>query len=249
VAKKHAVTPEQALLAAIEAAPQDMLPRLVYADWLDERNDPRGEYLRLEVERHRAEVAGTALEPSILTRLGELEDTLDVGWFYKTSIGPLDDSRAFSRFWRALTSYEGSYRRMREHLERIPEGQLRFLVNLFHSVMSEVAPHSRSKYWPYCRFEWAVNVGSDLAAWVVMQGKTFYDHVRSQPEHIVRFAEQREAAQQELRKRSSVNRSWEPGPIREAEEDRIQFQQSRLDYIAMAVYRNRHGRDLPLFGG
>lgn len=44
---------EEAFLRAIAAAPDDDLPRLVYADWLDERGDPRAEYLRLEVQRRR----------------------------------------------------------------------------------------------------------------------------------------------------------------------------------------------------
>ncbi len=35
-------------LAAIAAALLDALPKLVYADWLDERGDPRGELLRLD---------------------------------------------------------------------------------------------------------------------------------------------------------------------------------------------------------
>jgi uncharacterized protein (TIGR02996 family) len=38
---------EPAFLASIAARPADALTRLVYADWLDERADPRGEYLRL----------------------------------------------------------------------------------------------------------------------------------------------------------------------------------------------------------
>jgi uncharacterized protein (TIGR02996 family) len=38
---------ERPFLAAIAAEPHDALRRLVYADWLDERSDPRGEYLRL----------------------------------------------------------------------------------------------------------------------------------------------------------------------------------------------------------
>ena len=37
-------------LAAVAAAPLDSLPKLVYADWLDERNDPRGGYVRVLVE-------------------------------------------------------------------------------------------------------------------------------------------------------------------------------------------------------
>ncbi|MCU0703845.1 MAG: TIGR02996 domain-containing protein [Fimbriiglobus sp.] len=42
---------ESALLAAIAAAPDDDLPRLVYADWLDENGQPlRAEFIRLQIE-------------------------------------------------------------------------------------------------------------------------------------------------------------------------------------------------------
>jgi uncharacterized protein (TIGR02996 family) len=43
---------DEAFLAAIGARPTDDLVRLVYADWLDERDDPRGEFLRLECRLH-----------------------------------------------------------------------------------------------------------------------------------------------------------------------------------------------------
>lgn len=39
-----------AFLAAIRANPDDDLPRLVFADWLDERGDPLGEFIRVQVE-------------------------------------------------------------------------------------------------------------------------------------------------------------------------------------------------------
>lgn len=41
---------EAAFLEAIRAAPSDDTLKLVYADWLDEREDPRGQILRLSVE-------------------------------------------------------------------------------------------------------------------------------------------------------------------------------------------------------
>ena len=40
---------EEAFLRAISAAPDDAAPRLVYADWLDERGDPRAEFVRVQV--------------------------------------------------------------------------------------------------------------------------------------------------------------------------------------------------------
>ena len=48
---------ETALLAAIWGSPHDDLPRLVYADWLDETGDPakaaRAEFIRVQCELHR----------------------------------------------------------------------------------------------------------------------------------------------------------------------------------------------------
>jgi uncharacterized protein (TIGR02996 family) len=41
---------ERGFLAVILERPDDDAAKLVYADWLDERGDPRGEYLRLTVQ-------------------------------------------------------------------------------------------------------------------------------------------------------------------------------------------------------
>ena len=38
---------DQVFIEAILASPDDASLRLVYADWLEERGDPRGEYVRL----------------------------------------------------------------------------------------------------------------------------------------------------------------------------------------------------------
>jgi uncharacterized protein (TIGR02996 family) len=40
-------------LRAILADPDEDAPRLVYADWLDEHGDPRGEFIRVQIERAR----------------------------------------------------------------------------------------------------------------------------------------------------------------------------------------------------
>ena len=42
-----------AFLQAIRESPDDDTPRLVYADWLEERGDPRGEFIRVQCERAR----------------------------------------------------------------------------------------------------------------------------------------------------------------------------------------------------
>jgi len=69
---------EARFLAAIAADPGDREARAVYADWLDERGDPRGEYLRLEAELHSipprlATLAG-AISPAWIARVGRRYD-------------------------------------------------------------------------------------------------------------------------------------------------------------------------------
>lgn len=50
------LTPQEAFLKAIREQPDDEGPRLMYADWLEERGDPRGEFIRIQCElAHTAE--------------------------------------------------------------------------------------------------------------------------------------------------------------------------------------------------
>ncbi len=42
-----------AFLQAIKETPDDDTPRLVLADWLEERDDPRGRFLRLQTQLAR----------------------------------------------------------------------------------------------------------------------------------------------------------------------------------------------------
>src|SRR5262245_45873464 len=45
----------EAFVAAIAASPADDLPRLVFADWLDEHGDPdRAEFIRTQIRWHHA---------------------------------------------------------------------------------------------------------------------------------------------------------------------------------------------------
>lgn len=53
-ASGEAATTEQQLLAGIVANPDDDAARLVYADWLLERGDAKGEFIRLDVEYARS---------------------------------------------------------------------------------------------------------------------------------------------------------------------------------------------------
>ena len=53
---------ETDFLKVIEAEPANPVPRLVYADWLDEQGDPRGELLRIQEELRRIQVPDRAIK-------------------------------------------------------------------------------------------------------------------------------------------------------------------------------------------
>ncbi len=74
------MTEDDAFIRTIREQPDDETARLVYADWLDDRSDPRAEYLR-------AEAAWVALQPSdeqyrpLYRRVSQLAAALDPEWF------------------------------------------------------------------------------------------------------------------------------------------------------------------------
>ncbi len=72
---------ERALLAAIRAHPAEDTPRLVYADWLDENNQPeRAEFIRVQCEAARTDRDSPAY-PALLRRSSRLEAAHAARWF------------------------------------------------------------------------------------------------------------------------------------------------------------------------
>lgn len=70
---------DEAFIRAIVDTPGDDLPRLVYADWLDDRDDPRGPYLRAEAEW---------VETGDIERVRRLAVDLDSVWMARVSRPP-----------------------------------------------------------------------------------------------------------------------------------------------------------------
>jgi uncharacterized protein (TIGR02996 family) len=70
---------DDAFIRAILASPGDDTSRLVYADWLDERNDPRGSFLRAEVALASARPADPRRD-ELYARLLEAAAGIDAGW-------------------------------------------------------------------------------------------------------------------------------------------------------------------------
>jgi uncharacterized protein (TIGR02996 family) len=74
------VDDEVAFLRTIANAPDDDAPRLVYADWLDERGDLRATFVRLDVELHRLVDTADAHRATLASRMRDLTVRLDARW-------------------------------------------------------------------------------------------------------------------------------------------------------------------------
>ena len=95
---------EQALVQAILANPTDDGPRLVYADWLEERGDLRGEFLRIQTALTRMPRKDKQ-QARFRKRLKEMRSTIGseaLAWF-----NALRYRTAFAALARPLTPRDG----------------------------------------------------------------------------------------------------------------------------------------------
>ena len=86
---------EEALLAAIYARPADDGPRLVYADWLLERGEPRGEFITLQFKRRAGSAGVDQREGQLLKKYG------------KQWLGPLAPVLSFGKGYSGTTFERG----------------------------------------------------------------------------------------------------------------------------------------------
>jgi uncharacterized protein (TIGR02996 family) len=83
------MTPDAAFLAAIRAAPDDDAPRLIFADWLEERGDPdRAAFIRIECARAKTP-RGPAYD-ALRDRAADLLGRHHRAWFAPLE-SPVDD--------------------------------------------------------------------------------------------------------------------------------------------------------------
>jgi uncharacterized protein (TIGR02996 family) len=87
---------EESFMKAILEAPDDDALRLVYADWLEERGDPRGEFIRIQIARADAE-GDTRTNHVLLPREKELRGEHGGVW-----AGPVRDLVSNWEFHRGL---------------------------------------------------------------------------------------------------------------------------------------------------
>src|SRR5262245_36768489 len=74
------------LLADARANPEDDGPRLVLADWLEEHGDPRGEFVRLQVNLAKLEPDDPAAAPAQRCH-DELQQRYEPAWLGPLAVG------------------------------------------------------------------------------------------------------------------------------------------------------------------
>ncbi len=67
----------------------DDTPRMIYADWLDERDDPRGEFLRIDLLLSQA-AATDETSAKLREQRGKLIDKLDPQWISLLARSPIE---------------------------------------------------------------------------------------------------------------------------------------------------------------
>src|SRR5258708_7552476 len=102
---------EDPFILAILGAPEDEAPRLIYADWLEERGDLRGAYLRLDCQL----AALTEDDPrfdELVIRFRELHFQIDRAWRRAVSRSRIEKCDQFAfrcpKRWDALQPTEDS---------------------------------------------------------------------------------------------------------------------------------------------
>lgn len=105
---------ERAFLKAIRANPDDRTARLVYADWLQERDDPRGELIRIEEE-----LSGLPIHSDryweLKPRRRELLGSAERPWLKKMGYGGTDYQPVFAD---VPSGWKERWRLLREFVER-----------------------------------------------------------------------------------------------------------------------------------
>jgi uncharacterized protein (TIGR02996 family) len=92
---------DDAFLKSIAERPADDAPRLIYADWLGERDDPRAAFLRIEVALAAIASGGeipaaqSKLAKSYVERLTEQRSKLDPMWWQRLARPKVTSRRVF----------------------------------------------------------------------------------------------------------------------------------------------------------
>lgn len=141
--------------------------------------------------------------------------------------------RISAKFWTLLESSGRSLTALCRQLEQLTEAQLRRFRQDYNEAKCWVNPHDWAECSTYLQRSCSEDHGDDFAAWVVMQGRAFFDEVRSHPEAIENYLDEYEKAHAA---RSSSAMWWN------TEVDKPEYRGwQRADYIATRICQLRFG--------
>lgn len=225
----------EAFLRAIEQNRDDPLPRLIYADWLEEQGDIRAEYLRLDVELSEARKQNQPLNAQLVARHLDLEDEFAwTGWPWgvrRFHHHHWKETFIYPSFWRLLESAGKNLIKLSRQLETFPDKRLKWYCQQYEEAKDCVNPSCWQACYPFKSAElpYTSDGGEDFAEWVVAAGRAFYEQVRATPERIDEYY-------------LLSDRPPNPWDIR-VDREEYRGRQSPKG-IAYAIYRARHGRNL-----
>jgi hypothetical protein len=123
-------------------------------------------------------------------------------------------------------------------LEQLPAEQLLSYRDQYEDAKGWIDVGQDKKYWPYMDDHslYSEDGSDDFAAWVVMQGREFYERVRTEPESIQHFLNLHEDVE---------CGEGDPMYCWDDSVDKEEYEGSqRADYIASPIYELRFGGDL-----
>jgi uncharacterized protein (TIGR02996 family) len=133
-----------AFLKDIKENPDDDTSRLVLADWLEERGDPRGEFVRLQCYRARLGQEAVASQPE--RRETELLEKHGAEW-----LGVLAEKGIRTEFCRGLVKVRGSARKLlSKRLAALPAAETMAWVDslrIYDMDAAAVAKLASSPHW------------------------------------------------------------------------------------------------------
>ena len=111
---------EQIFIREILFEPTDLSARLVYADWLEERQDPRAQMLRIDVELQEPPSSDLRYQSLLQERL-KLLPKLDREWVNLLALAPIERCPGSTKSYDQQTSSDGSEPEIVEMRYRCPK--------------------------------------------------------------------------------------------------------------------------------
>lgn len=141
-----------------------------------------------------------------------------------------EDQLSADRYWSLIESSQRKLAELARQLETLMQDELvAYQVHCWHAK-EDVNPFSRFEEMRPLRIPCSEDQGDDFSAWVLGEGRAFFEMVRDHPAEIQKFMDLYEDPK---------------GPKWETTVQRKEYQGFRsVDLLAKAVYRKRFREDL-----